>query len=44
MKGTSEVHLAHPLAIKQAYDPQAHTVEILLYFMFLDVQKKKKLN
>lgn len=40
MKGTSEVHLAHPPAIKQAYVPQGQTMEIILYLMFLDVKKK----
>lgn len=44
MKGTSEVHLAHPPAIKQAYAPQAQTMEMILYFKFLDVKKKKKVN
>lgn len=38
MKGTSEVHLP---ATKWAYAPQAQTVEILLYFTFLDVTQKK---
>lgn len=43
-KGTSEVHLARLPAIKQAYAPQARTVEILLYFMVLDVKKEIKLS
>lgn len=45
MKGTSNIHLDHHPAIKQAYAPQAHTRAILLYFMLLDVKKinlKKK--
>lgn len=41
MKGSSEVHLARPPAIKRAYVPQAQTMEIILYLMFLDVKKKK---
>jgi len=44
MKGTSEVHLAHPPAIKPAYAPRAQTEEILLYIMFWGCQKNSKLK
>lgn len=44
MKGTSEVHLAHPPAIKPAYAPRAQTEEILLYVMFWGCQKNSKLK
>lgn len=40
MKGTSEVHLAHPPAIKRAYALQAQTEEILPYFMFWGRRKR----
>lgn len=41
MKGTTQVHLAHPPAIKQAYATQAQTVEIILY---VSGCKKKQTN
>lgn len=43
MKGTTQVHLAHPPAIKQAYATQAQTVEIILY-VFGSQKKKTKQN